>query len=112
MSAAELYTRTAPHYDRTRAAVGVEIILGCLAAGGELHRQTVVDAGCGTGNYARALSPHVGVVHAVDRSEAMLVQARAKAGGGVVFHRAGVDSLPVGDGAADGVTVNQVLHHL
>jgi len=112
MSAAELYTRTAAHYDRTRAAVGVEIILGCLAAGGELHRQTVVDAGCGTGNYARALSPHVGVVHAVDRSEAMLVQARAKAGGGVVFHRAGVDSLPVGDGAADGVTINQVLHHL
>lgn len=112
-NAAELYTRTAPHYDRTRAAVGLEIILGCFATGGKLHRQTIVDAGCGTGNYAHALSAHVGAVHAVDRSAAMLAQARAKAGGdGVVFHRAAVDSLPLGDGTADGVTVNQVLHHL
>lgn len=114
----ELYARTAAHYDRTRAAVGVEIILGCLAAAGggrgglALGRQTVVDAGCGTGNYAHALSAHVGAVHAVDRSESMLAQARAKAGGGVTFHRAAVDQLPLEDGAADGVTVNQVLHHL
>lgn len=117
----ELYARTAADYDRTRGAVGVEIILGCLAAAGgghgdrggvELHRQTIIDAGCGTGNYAHALSAHVGAVHAVDRSEAMLAQARAKAGAGITFHRATLDSLPLYDSAADGVTVNQVLHHL
>jgi len=84
VKSSELYTRTAAHYDRTRAAVGVEIILGCLAAAGggrggvELHRQTVIDAGCGTGNYARALASHVGAVHAIDQSAAMLAQARAK----------------------------------
>jgi len=160
VKSSELYTRTAAHYDRTRAAVGVEIILGCLAAAGgrdghgmELHRQTIVDAGCGTGNYARALASHVGAVHAVDQSAAMLAQARAKVGDGggdinprhprsllsgggdggsdgngdgcgdggdggdgdsasITFHRATLDNLPVDDGAVDGITVNQVLHHL
>jgi len=34
----ELYARTAADYDRTRGAVGLEIILGCFAVGGELHR--------------------------------------------------------------------------
>jgi len=107
----ELYDRTAADYDRTRGAVGVEIILGCFAVGGDLHRQTIIDAGCGTGNYAHALARHVGSMHAVDRSEAMLAQAQAKAGR-VTFHHASIDSLPFYDRVADGVTVNQVLHHL
>ncbi len=34
MSSFEDYSRTSENYDETRAAVGVEIILGCLAAAG------------------------------------------------------------------------------
>jgi ubiquinone/menaquinone biosynthesis C-methylase UbiE len=118
MSSYETYDRRAADYDRTRGPVGREIIVGCLAQGRTpLHALTVLDAGCGTGNYARALLGQVGRVEAVDLSAGMLAVARAKLADGVAdgraaLHLAGIDALPLGDGALDGVMVNQVLHHL
>jgi SAM-dependent methyltransferase len=78
---------------------------------------TVLDAGCGTGNYARALLGQVARIEAVDLSAGMLAVASAKladgvAAGRVALHQAAIDALPQGDGAVDGVMVNQVLHHL
>jgi SAM-dependent methyltransferase len=77
----------------------------------------VLDAGCGTGNYARALLGLVGRIEAVDLSAGMLAVARAKlaegiAGGRVALHDAAIDALPQGDATVDGAMVNQVLHHL
>lgn len=118
MSSYEAYDRRAADYDRTRGPVGLEIIAGCLAQGAvPLHAMTVLDAGCGTGNYARALLGLVGRIEAVDLSPGMLEVARAKlaegiAGGRVALHEAAIDALPQGDGAVDGAMVNQVLHHL
>ena len=117
MSAYEDYTAVAADYDRTRVPVGVEIILGCLAAArGPLGRLRVLDAGCGTGSYAAALRPHVGAIDAVDVNPSMLEVARAKVEGGsgcpVALHEAGIDALPFEDGRFDAVMVNQVLHHL
>ena len=119
MSAYEDYTAVSADYDRTRVPVGVEIILGCLAAaaaGGPLARLRVLDAGCGTGSYAAALRPHVGAIDAVDLNPSMLEIARAKLGRGpgcrVALHEAGIDALPFEDARFDAVMVNQVLHHL
>ena len=117
MSAYEDYTAVAADYDRTRIPVGVEIILGCLAAArGPLARLRVLDAGCGTGSYAAALRPHVGAIDAVDLNRSMLEVARAKVEGGagcsVALHEAGIDALPFEDARFDAVMVNQVLHHL
>jgi SAM-dependent methyltransferase len=118
MSSYEHYDKTAAHYDRTRWPIGAEIIVGCLAQGqAPLARMTLLDAGCGTGNYAQALLPHVRRVEALDRSTGMLeVAARKLAGaiedGRVVLHRGAIDALPFANGAIDGVMVNQVLHHL
>jgi ubiquinone/menaquinone biosynthesis C-methylase UbiE len=118
MSSYEAYDRRAADYDRTRGPVGLEIIAGCLAQGAvPLHAMSVLDAGCGTGNYARALLGLAGRIEAVDLSAGMLAVARAKlaegiAGGRVALHDAAIDALPQGDATVDGAMVNQVLHHL
>jgi ubiquinone/menaquinone biosynthesis C-methylase UbiE len=118
MSSYEDYDAASGGYDRTRWPIGLEIIVGCLAQGvTPLHRMTVLDAGCGTGNYAHALQGHVARIEAVDLSAGMLAIARAKladaeAGGRIVFHQGSIAALPFGDATLDGAMVNQVLHHL
>jgi ubiquinone/menaquinone biosynthesis C-methylase UbiE len=118
MSSYEHYRKTAAHYDRTRWPIGAEIIVGCLAQGrAPLAAMTLLDAGCGTGNYARSLLPHVLRIEALDRSDAMLAIAGRKLAdavedGRVVLHRGTIDALPLADASVDGVMVNQVLHHL
>ncbi|MDP8978946.1 MAG: class I SAM-dependent methyltransferase [Actinomycetota bacterium] len=118
MSSYEDYTRVARHYDRTRRAVGAEIAVGCLAqAPSPLHETVVLDAGCGTGNYSRAVLGHVGRVEAVDGNPDMLRVARVKMAGehdtGLVgFHEGDITALPFEDEVFDGAMVNQVLHHL
>ena len=118
MSNYENYSATAAHYDTTRAAIGYEIILGMIcAAPGRLHEHVVLDAGCGTGNYAAALAPYVGRIEAVDANRDMLAVARAKlaslgADAQTNFHVASIDALPLDTGSVDAAMVNQVLHHL
>jgi SAM-dependent methyltransferase len=118
MSSYEDYTATSAHYDATREPIGVEVILGCLARGTPpLSEQTLIDAGCGTGNYSLALLEHVGRIEAVDMNDGMLEVARAKlaeaeGAGRIGFHRAAIDSLPFDSISADAVMINQVLHHL
>ena len=117
MSAYEDYTAVSADYDRTRVAIGVEIILGCLSVGGgDLASLRVLDAGCGTGSFAVALRTSVGAIDAVDMNPAMLRVARGKLDGTpgcpVALHEAGIDALPFEDASFDAVMVNQVLHHL
>ena len=106
MSAYENYHSTSGTYDLTRIPIGTEIIVGCLAHGPRpLAQQRVLDAGCGTGNYAAALLDHVDHVAAVDLNTQMLDVARTKLGNALA-------ELPFADASFDGVMVNQVLHHL
>ena len=117
MSAYENYTAVSVDYDRIRVPVGVEIILGCLAAGREaLSSLRLLDAGCGTGSFTAALRPRLGAIDAVDLNPSMLDVARAKLdrvpGCPVSLHEAGIDALPFENARFDAVMVNQVLHHL
>lgn len=118
MSSYEDYTAQSAVYDDTRWAFGVELVLGCFASGARpLADLEVLDAGCGTGNYAAAVLPRVARVTAVDASEAMLAVASRKLAderdaGLVTFTQAPVDELPLDDASVDAVMVNQVLHHL
>jgi ubiquinone/menaquinone biosynthesis C-methylase UbiE len=118
MSSYEQYDEIAAHYDGTRWPIGAEIIAGCLEQGRvPLAEMTVLDAGCGTGNYVRALLPHVGRVEALDRSAGMLEIARRKLAdavedGRVILHPGSIDALPLAGASVDGVMINQVLHHL
>lgn len=107
------YTVASEDYDKTRAAVGVESILGCLARTGVLlGDQTVLEAGCGTGNYLEALRPHVGCLAGMDFSEGMLAQARTKLSEDVELTCGSILDMPYEDERFDGITCNQVIHHL
>lgn len=118
MSSYENYTHKSRNYDKTREPVGTEIIAGCFAqAPVPLGEAMILDAGCGTGNYSRALLEHVGRIEAVDLNPGMLEVAarkleREQTHGRISFHTAQIHELPFEDATSDGVMINQVLHHL
>lgn len=117
MSDFENYSRTSRSYDATRSAVGTPIILGCLAASRPLHETAVLDAGCGTANYAAAVLPHVAQLVGVDLNAGMLAVARDKLADGIAegrvrLERGDLAALPLDDASVDAIMVNHVLHHL
>ena len=118
MSTYETYAQVADSYDGMRVPVGAEIILGHLSlVERPLGEIELLDAGCGTGNYTRALAGRVGRITAVDLSTSMLAVAEGKlqreeAAGRVAFREGSITDLPIADGSLDGVMFNQVLHHL
>jgi len=117
MSSYENYTKTAGTYDYTRHSVGIDIIAGCLGRSNvPLAQQLLLDAGCGTGNYSRAMIDHVGHIVAVDMNANMLNQARSKfpepSMSRVKFHRSSITQLPFKPSTFDGIMINQVLHHV
>ncbi len=119
MSTYESYDQAASAYERYRRPVATEVITGCLlVAGKPLQDLEVLDAGCGTGNYAVALAPMVKQITGLDLSTGMLSHARAKAAArldgpaSLVFHQGSMDDLPFATKSFDAVMFNQVLHHL
>jgi ArsR family transcriptional regulator len=75
---------------------------------------TIGDLGCGTGQVAASLAPHVARVIAVDRSDDMLQAARRRLRDhqNVDIRRGALEALPVQDGELDAATLLLVLHHL
>lgn len=107
------YNVASDNYDTTRESIGVETILSYLSRNGvPLGKQTVLEAGCGTGNYLKALRPHLGCLAGMDFSEGMLVQARAKLGEDVELTCGSILEMPFESERFDGITCNQVIHHL
>jgi len=75
---------------------------------------TVADVGCGTGNVASLLAPHVARVIAVDSSEVMLsaVRKRLDGVGNIEIRQGSLEALPLEDASVDAVVCALVLHHL
>ena len=73
-----------------------------------------IDAGCGSGRWARRVAPRVGTLHCVDASAgALAVAARALAEQtNCVLHQATVDNMPLADASADFGYSLGVLHHI
>lgn len=77
----------------------------------------LADLGCGTGYLARGLLGLAGKVICVDRSRAMLQQARERleraSSDTLIEMREGeLDALPIADGELDGLVAGMVLHHV
>lgn len=109
----EDYAVTSGDYDSTRSPIGVGTIVSCFARTDvPLREQTVLEAGCGTGNYLHALRPQIGSRFGMDFSEGMLKQARAKLGENVELICGSIMEMPYESEKFDGITCNQVLHHL
>jgi ubiquinone/menaquinone biosynthesis C-methylase UbiE len=80
-----------------------------------LERSLVVgDLGCGTGQLAGLLAPHVARVIGVDGSPDMLKAARArlKDAETVDFRLGNLEALPIDDGELDAALMALVLHHV
>ena len=107
---------TALAYDAGRVPLGLDALIGSLGKGSKpLGEMELLDAGCGTAQYAFALAGRVKRLVAIDLSSAMLAIAQRKlatAPGNVHLHRGSVLALPYPDGSFDGAMLNQVLHHL
>jgi len=116
MSKYENYDAISENYDKTRTAVGIEIVLGYIAAlNKDRESLQILDAGCGTGNYALELSRHYPHIWCADFSMGMLNKCQQK----FAQHdrparllRCDITRLPFRDNALDVIICNQSLHHL
>lgn len=90
-------------------AFAVEALLALVPP--EYH---VADLGCGTGQLAARLAPHVRRVAGVDQSEAMLAAARRRTLGfaNVELHEAELEALPLESGAFDAALCVLTLSYL
>ena len=52
----------------------LNLVRNLLFPGLPLHKQAVLDIGCGTGNYAAAVAPHVGSLTCMDGNASMLAK--------------------------------------
>jgi len=124
MSVYANYDSISTNYDKNRKATSVEIYIGLIL---EHFRQQkngnsvlrILDAGCGTGNYAEAfVDAKIGKLTLFDASEGMLDQARGKLAGAIkegVIERVSqsyLPKIPADEASFDVIMFNQVLHHL
>ncbi|UYA59661.1 hypothetical protein NAL19_1466 [Pectobacterium sp. F1-1] len=116
MSKYEDYDAISENYDKTRTAVGIEIVLGYIASlNKERKALQILDAGCGTGNYALELKKHYPNVWCADFSMGMLSKCQQKfsqRGQQANLLRCDITKLPFRDNSLDVVICNQSLHHL
>ena len=78
------------------------------------ERWVVGDLGCGNGQLAALVAPHVERVIAVDRSSEMLASARRRLAhlDNVELRQSELESLPIDDGVLDAAALALVLHHV
>jgi ArsR family transcriptional regulator len=111
------FDRVASHWDK----IGVDFATGQArerAAASLLPAGlTLADLGCGTGYFAHSLLGLGARLVCIDRSPAMVAEARAQLeraalGTALEFHVAELDRLPLAAGMLDGLVCGMVLHHL
>ncbi|XP_060556329.1 malonyl-[acyl-carrier protein] O-methyltransferase-like isoform X2 [Ruditapes philippinarum] len=121
MSKYEDYNNVSRNYDNQRFAMGSDVMAAMmqLHCGKPLKDIHVLDAGCGTGNYAKALIEYgVGHVTLLDASPGMLEKAKVKLADSIESGRvkevveATMPPIPFPDDSFDAVMFNLVLHHL
>lgn len=105
------YDQISATYDDVRAG-DVALINYFLRALPVQDRLTVLEIGCGTGNYADILQRHTAAnVHGVDPSSGMLTSAQRK-NPHLILKQANVTALPYANSAFDFVYMVDVIHHI
>ncbi|XP_064619601.1 demethylmenaquinone methyltransferase-like [Lineus longissimus] len=108
-------------YDENRSAVASHLYIGGFLArlGIPLQDLHLLDAGCGTGNYAKAmLDAGVGKMTLLDANEGMLGKAKEKLqryitdGRILEVRQHALPTIPFPDESFDCMMINQVIHHL
>jgi ubiquinone/menaquinone biosynthesis C-methylase UbiE len=104
------YDNVSHTYDTGRIALTevTEKLVRLIQAG---RNSTVLDMGCGTGNYTAAIQQAVKKVIGIDLSTGMLNQARAKSPSLQLIY-GDITSLPFQSEAFDAAYAVQVFHHI
>lgn len=116
--AAQYFARHAAEWDRIRAlhVPDVRVEAAILSLIGDMHIETMLDIGTGTGRMLELLAPRAARAVGLDISPAMLSVARAnleRAGVRNVQLRQGdVYALPAGESGFSLIMLHQVLHFL
>ena len=90
------------HYDHEQIQSALDVFLG----GGAVD--AILEAGCGTGYWLRAMAGRARTIAGVDRSHEMITRAK---GSGAALVRARAEALPWRDGRFDRVVCINALHH-
>ena len=105
------YERAAAAYARNRA-VHPRVVTDLIRQAGLHAGSRVLDVGCGTGNYARALQEATGcAISGVEPSDQMRQRA-ATAATWTALVAGSAETLPFQDGAFDLVYSTDVIHHV
>lgn len=103
---------------RKRSFAGRERLIASSLAEVDLQGKLWLDAGCGTGRFARLLAARGCRVHGVDASTAMLAAARETAhtagleDNPIFRHIETIESLPFADGSFDGILCSSVIEYV
>lgn len=116
MSKYEDYDLISANYDKTRTAVGLDIVIGYIYTMSKSNENLhILDAGCGTGNYSLELNKYFPNIWCADFSMGMLNKCKEKFSDenkSVNFLRCDISKLPFKDETLDVIICNQSLHHL
>jgi ubiquinone/menaquinone biosynthesis C-methylase UbiE len=109
----EYFEQVSSQWDAMRQGFyGEEVREAVLMAARILPDQTVLDVGAGTGFLTEAAAKRARKVIALDFSESMIAEARAKlVGRNVEFRIGSTEQIPLPDESVDAVIGNMVLHH-
>ncbi|HPS59462.1 MAG TPA: metalloregulator ArsR/SmtB family transcription factor [Spirochaetota bacterium] len=111
----EYFNSVAPEWKSIRSSMLGDFDLNSEICALMPESGIIADLGCGSGELAVRLLVKADRVIGVDRSPAMLAEARRLLEGknGMIDLRLGeLDHLPVRDGEADSVVISMVLHYL
>ncbi len=104
-----LASRWEDEYKSDIFAVRLQVLSGLIPE--DLHGQTWLDAGCGTGTISRWLAGERGAsVFAIDGSDRML--SHAQPARGVEYRKADIMQTGLPDGSCDGIVCSSVLEYL
>lgn len=109
------FDTVAPRWEQLRREMFSDALAErILDAAGARPGMTAVDVGAGSGFLTRGLLDRGARVIAVDRSGTMLAELEDRFGSppGLETRRGAAEDLPLGDGEADVVVANMLLHHV
>ena len=108
------FSHQAESFNRSQAANAPETLAALVELADPQPGERWLEAACGPGVVARALSPRAGAVHGVDLTPAMVELARREAAEleNVSFSVGDATALDEPDGAFDGALARFTLHHV
>jgi ubiquinone/menaquinone biosynthesis C-methylase UbiE len=115
-SSYENYDKTSQTYDQYRSPIDLSTFRKAFNdVANRLQKKTtsltLLDAGCGSGNYLECFQQEVGTIHGLEINDGMISKARAKLPNANI-QQGSITEIPLEDEAVDVVITTQVLHHL